>query len=379
MLPKELQAAAIQLAPEGHLGQEITLGLLRETSWFSGLSQRVKEYISSCIPCLAATPGTPREPLKPITILEKHWRRVHADFKGPIAKRYYLHTIIDQYSKYPVVEVCSSTDWESMEDMLTKAFSMFGNVEEMITDGGPPYDSRGFRKFAKRQGFNHHICTPENPEANGFVEVFNKVLVKMIHTATIEGEDPTKVVNRYLAQYKASPHKTTGKSPFELMFGRKMRTKLPERRGREEEEVETRKKHDEAKLKQKEYVDGKKGTREKILKPGDKILLQRKKTTTKSPWDPVPYEVDRVKGSEVTARRGDEVKRRAKNNVKPVKPRPQFFQALQRRKNQNKEEEDWEEDLDKILGRKAPETQEHESRKEQIDSEARGSDTRIQG
>ena len=97
----------------------------------------------------------------------------------------------------------------------------------MITDGGPPYDSRGFRKFAKRHGFHHHICTPENPEANGFVEVFNKVLVKMIHTATIEGEDPTKVVNRYLAQYKASPPKTTGKSLFKLMFGRKMKTKLP--------------------------------------------------------------------------------------------------------------------------------------------------------
>ena len=186
--------------------------------------------------------------------------------------------------------------------------------------------------------------------------MFNKVLVKIIHTATIEGEDPAKVVNRYLAQYKASPHKTTGKSPFELMFGRKMRTKLPERRGREEEEVETRKKHDEAKLKQKEYVDGKKGTREKILKPGDKILLQRKKTTTKSPWDPVPYEVEQVKGSEITARRGDEVKRRAKNNVKPVKPRPQFFQAPRRMKNQNKEEEDLEGDLDKILGRTAPET-----------------------
>ena len=108
------------------------------------------------------------------------------------------------------------------------------------------------------------------------MEVFNKVLVKMIHTATIEGEDPTKAVNRYLAQYKASPHKTTGKSPFELMFGRKKRTKLPEKRGREEEDGDTRKKHDEARLKQKEYVDRKKGTKEKELKVGDKILLPEK-------------------------------------------------------------------------------------------------------
>ena len=111
---------------------------------------------------------------------------------------------------------------------------------------------------------------------------------------------------------------------------------------------------------QKEYVDGKKGSREKKLKPGDKILLQRKKTTIKSPWDPIPYEVEQIKGSEITARRGEEVKRRAKNNVKLVKPRPKFYQAPQKMKAQNNEEEDLEGDLNKILGRQAPETKENE-------------------
>ena len=77
-------------------------------------------------------------------------------------------------------------------------------------------------------GFHHHICTPENPQANGFVEVFQKVLVKMVHTAVVEGKDPKKVVQRYLGAYRAAPHKTTGKSPFEMMFNRKMMTKLPQ-------------------------------------------------------------------------------------------------------------------------------------------------------
>ena len=44
-----------------------------------------------------------------------------------------------------------------MEDMLTKAISTFGNVEELVTDGGPPYNSREFKKFARRQGFKHRI------------------------------------------------------------------------------------------------------------------------------------------------------------------------------------------------------------------------------
>ena len=124
-------------------------------------------------------------------------------------------------------------------------------------------------------------------------------------------------------------------------------------------------------------MDGKKGTREKKLKPGDKVLLQRKKTTTKSPWDPIPYEVEQIKGSEVTARRGEEVKRRAKNNVKPVTPRPQFYQASHR-KTQNKEEEDLEGDLNKILGRTAPATQEDENIEEERDREAMGEENRIQ-
>ena len=73
------------------------------------------------------------------------------------------------------------------------------------------------------------------------------------------------------------------------------------------------------------------------------------------------------------------MKRRAKNNVKPVKPRPQFFQAPQRMKVKNKEEEDLEGDINKILGRKVPETQEVGNREEQLDMEAMRTDDRIQG
>ena len=163
------------------------------------------------------------------------------------------------------------------------------------------------------------------------------------------------------------------------MFGRRMKIKLPEMRKREERETEIRERHDEAKLKQKTYVDGKKGTREKKLKLGDKILLQRKKTMTKSPWDPKPYEVEQIKGSQVAARRGEEVKRRAKNNVKPVTPRPEFFQVPKTREDRKKEVEDWGGNIDRILGRKVTETQEVGNREEQLDQEIGGTEDRRHG
>ena len=46
------------------------------------------------------------------------------------------------------------------------------------------------------------------------------------------------------------------------------------------------------------------------MKEGDEVLLKREKSTTKSPWDPKPFEVVQV---------------RAKNHVKVVKVRPDYL------------------------------------------------------
>ena len=132
-------------------------------------------------------------------------------------------------------------------------------------------------------GFKHHICTPENPAANGFMEVFQKVLVKLVHTAIIEGKDPARVVQEYLVAYKAAPHKLTGKSLYELMFNRKMQTKLPQLEVKKHKDMDkaVREKHEKEKERQKKYHDEKKKGKEKEIKKGDKILIQRKKTTEK--------------------------------------------------------------------------------------------------
>ena len=104
--------------------------------------------------------------------------------------------------------------------------------------------------MAKRMGFHHHICTPENPQANGFVEAFQKVLVKMVHTAIVEKKGPKRAVQQYLASYRAAPHKSTGKRPYELMFNRKMMTKLPQMhiKANKEMDKEVRQKHNAEKL-----------------------------------------------------------------------------------------------------------------------------------
>ena len=51
-------------------------------------------------------------------------------------------------------------------------------------------------------------------------------------------------------------------------------------------------------------------------------MIRQKKSTLKTPWDPLPYQVIKIEGSRVTAERNDQRKVRAKNNIMVVKERP---------------------------------------------------------
>ena len=141
----------------------------------------------------------------------------------------------------------------------------------------------------------------------------------MVHTAVAEKKDLRRVIDCYLMAYRAAPHKTTGLSPYEMMFGRKMRNNLPQnltkKKGSEREE-EARARRDKKKSEQKEGFDRKQKSKEKKLNKGDEVLVQQKKTSVRPPWDPEGYKVKEVKGSKVTLQRGGKTKIRAKNNLK---------------------------------------------------------------
>ena len=70
----------------------------------------------------------------------------------------------------------------------------------------------------------------------------------------------------------------------------------------------------------KTYADKRRHTRQSKIKIGDKVLLKQRKRDMLTPnYDPRPYVVISVKGSMVTARRGDETKTRNSSHCKVLK------------------------------------------------------------
>ena len=71
-------------------------------------------------------------------------------------------------------------------------------------------------------GIEHRKTTPLWPQTNSEVERQNKSLLKRMKIAQAEGKEWKKEVCKYLVAYRSTPHTTTGVSPAELLFGRKM-------------------------------------------------------------------------------------------------------------------------------------------------------------
>ena len=198
-----------------------------------------------------------------------------------------------------------------------------------------------WRKYAKQVGFSRKPCSPEHPEGNGVAERFMGVIVKLVHAAMAEKKDPKLEIERRLMQYRNTPHPSTGKTPSELMFNRVVCTRLPTMRGSVSTEAvqEAREKDREERIKRKEVRDRRKTAQEKEVKAGDKVLVAQRKTTTKPPYDPKPYTVKEVKGTQVMIGREGKQKKRNLAKVKILKERPERLRTKWTETMEQEEEE----------------------------------------
>ena len=107
-------------------------------------------------------------------------------------------------------------------------------------------------------------------------------MCKLMHTAIADRKNPKEEVQNFLLQYRAIPHPTTERSPAELLFGRKLKIKLPRimRQDDTKEQRSIRKLHDQKRSAQKKCFDKRYHAKAKVFNPGEQVLLKQQKTTT---------------------------------------------------------------------------------------------------
>ena len=93
-----------------------------------------------------------------------------------------------------------------------------------MSDNTATFTSDEFSGFIKRNGIRHIRSPPYHPASNGLVERFVQTFkegLQWFESGTLSTRLP-----RFLMWYRITPHSTTGSSPSELMWGRRLRSQL---------------------------------------------------------------------------------------------------------------------------------------------------------
>lgn len=215
VIPRKLRAEVLIRLHESHLGIEKCRARAKESVWWPGLSYQLKALVTDCRVCAEHRHQKP-EPMIPTTTPQRPWQKLGADLCHVQGKWYLV--VVDYFSRYPEIALLSSTTSATVITHLKSFFARHGIPEVVMSDNGAQFVSQEYKLFARNYGFRAVTSSPRYPQANGEVERMVQTIKGLI----------TKAKDPYLSllAYRDTPG-PLGKSPAELLMGRRLRTTVP--------------------------------------------------------------------------------------------------------------------------------------------------------
>ena len=166
------------------------------------------------------------------------------DVFGPLtrtkARNKYVLVLMDYTSKWPEAYALRNVTTETVVKCLIDMTTRVGIPEEVLTDNDSNFVSKTMREYCTTMGIEHMKTSPYHLQTDGMVERFNatlkRLLCKLTQNPNVEWDECLPYV---LWAYRGTVHKTTGFSPYQMLYGRPMRMPLDQMvrcwRGKEEQ------------------------------------------------------------------------------------------------------------------------------------------------
>ena len=159
--------------------------------------------------------------------------RFHIDFLGPfqpsIPKGYrYVVVVVEAFSSWSeAIPLYTKEAREVARALVNHVFSRLGAPAEIITDQETTFESNLYKEVMQIYKIHKSRVSIAKPSSNGKVEKFIQCLTKQISVlAEDEPDNWPDLMPHVLHAYRAACHKTNKFSPYEILFGRRMRVPL---------------------------------------------------------------------------------------------------------------------------------------------------------
>ena len=139
----------------------------------------------------------------------------------------FILSICDYATRYPEAIALPSVDAPRVAKELVNLFSHMGVPDEILTDQGTNFMSSLLEEVYYLLHIKRIRTTPYHPQTDGLVERFNGTLKGMLRKFVSRNQkDWDQYLTYLLFAYREVPQETTGFSPFELLFWRRVRGPL---------------------------------------------------------------------------------------------------------------------------------------------------------
>lgn len=225
VIPNSLQKYLLEELHASHMGIIKMKQLARNYFWWPNLNLDIENVASTCKICLESRPETPKIVLTPWQWPSNPWSRIHTDLLGPFHGSMFL-LILDAHSKWPeIVNMGNNTKSDKLIRVFKVVFSRYGLPDHCESDNCPQYKN-DFHEFLIRNGVKHTFSPPHCPATNGAAENFVKTFKTKVDKIVRDGKSLDNAISLFLLDYRSTPHCTTGRSPYFLMYKREMKTRF---------------------------------------------------------------------------------------------------------------------------------------------------------
>ena len=232
-VPSDLRRAVLYsvhgLEISGHDGVARTQLRLARHFWWPTANKDCKAWVRSCLHCQRRKKGRPwRHGLGGSLQAQQPFELVSFDIVGKLPEtndgNEYLLTVIDHFSRYPLAIPIPDRQLRTVVNALhTHLVCVFGTPRVLLSDCEKSFVSDVTKNLFAKLGIKKIQTSGYQPQANGAIERFHRFLNAALTMVTNEHKnDWDDFVDSVLFAYRTSVCTSTGVTPFEALFGRKV-------------------------------------------------------------------------------------------------------------------------------------------------------------
>ena len=184
VLPLPSVKPFLKLLHASHSGISKTTSLVRGLYFWPGMTNDIRQMVSSCVECSRVLPSQPANPMStasPSSHFGFPKQHVGLDLFSFGGKDYLI--CVDTGVVTP------STSYYALQPRcLSSWFNLLGWLSSIRSDGGPQF--RGdFTSFCTKHGIRHELSAPNNPKSNGLAEAGVKSVKNILKKCVSSGAD----------------------------------------------------------------------------------------------------------------------------------------------------------------------------------------------